>query len=75
MVNYYYNFAIIDRASKMCIEVRTSTQDDSNSSDDVELYVLVPTYSEEYLMKYYDEATGKWYYDSDMTSEWIPPEE
>lgn len=71
-VNYAYNFAIIDRATTMCIEVRTSTRDESGSSDDVELYVLVPTYNEEYLLKYYNEADGKFYYDPEFTQEFIP---
>lgn len=73
-VNYYYNFAVIDRASKMCIEIRTSTIDWTDASNDVELYVQIPVYSDDYAMKYYDETTGKWYYDAAMTNEWIPPE-
>lgn len=74
LYRYYYNFAIIDRASKMCIEIRTGTTDQSSDSDDIELYIRVPTYSDDYLMKYYDESTEKWYYDAEMTNEWIPPE-
>lgn len=74
-INYHYNWAIIDRASGMCMEVRTSTNDYSGDSNEYELYVAVPTYTEEYLMKYYDEATGKWYHDAEMTNEWIPPQE
>lgn len=72
-VNYAYNFAIIDRASTMCVEVRSSTRDESGSSTDTELYVLVPVYDEEYLFKYYNEADGKFYYDPEYTQEYISP--
>lgn len=72
-MRYYYNYAIIDRASKMCIEIRTATNNQDNASTATELYVCVPTYSDDYLMKYYDETTGKWYYDAAMTNEWTPP--
>ena len=72
MLNYYYNYAIIDRESGLCLEVRTATNDQSGESNEYELYVSIPTYTEDYLMKYYDESTGKWYYDAAMTNEWIP---
>lgn len=74
-MNYYYNYAIVDRASMMCLEVRGSTNDQSGESNEYELYVSIPVYNEEYILKYYDEETGKWYYDAAMTNEWIPPEE
>lgn len=65
-----YNYAIVDRTTKMCIEVRTSSA--PNISSDTELYIEIPTYNDAYLLKYYDESTGKWYYDSAMNNEWIP---
>lgn len=71
-MNYAYNFASIDLATNMCIEVFTDTRDVSGTEPEGELYVAIPTYSEEYLLKYYDVSTGKWYYDSAMTNEWIP---
>lgn len=65
-----YNYAIVDRATKMCIEVRTSSIE--MHSTETELFVSIPTYNDEYGFKYYDETTGKWYYDDAMTNEWIP---
>lgn len=71
MLNYYYNFASIDIATNMCIEVMTDTQDLTGSAPEGEVYVAIPVYSEEYLLKYYDFDTGKWYYDAEMTQEFI----
>ena len=71
-MNYYYNVAIIDRASTMCVEVRSSTNDQSGSSTEIELYVPIPEYNEEYLFKYYNEADGKFYWDPEFTQEYIP---
>ena len=65
-----YNYAIVDRATKMCIEVRTSSAELSSNSE--ELLVSISSYNDEYIMKYYDETTGKWYHDSAMTNEWVP---
>ena len=75
MLNYAYNYASIDIATKMCIQVITDTNDLSNSVPAGEMYIPIPEYSEEYLLKYYDESTGKWYYDAEMTNEWTPPTE
>ena len=74
MLNYYYNFASIETATNMCIQVITDTQDLTGSEPEGEVYVPITTYSEDYLCKYYDFNTGKWYYDEDMVNEWIPPE-
>lgn len=75
-MRYYYNYAVIDRESKMCIEVRTSTTaGEENDSNDVYLIVRIATYDNSYIMKYYDESTGKWYTDAAMTIEWAPPTE
>lgn len=70
-INYYYNFALIDRATNMCMEVRTCTDDESESSNENTLYVPIPEYSEEYLLKYYNEADGKFYYDAEFTQEFV----
>ena len=71
-VNYYYNYAIVDRATMMCVEVRTSTLDQSDMSDEYEIYVTIPEYNEEYICKYYNEANGKFHYDPEFTQEFIP---
>jgi hypothetical protein len=72
MVNYYYNFALVDRETMICMEVRSTTDDESGCSDEYTLYVVIPEYNEEYIFKYYNEATGKFYYDAEMTEEFIP---
>lgn len=72
-VKYAYNYAIIWREDNMCIEVRTCTDNEDNASNDTYLFVRIPTENYSYLMKYYDEATGKWYLDAAMTQEWMPP--
>ena len=55
----------------MCMEVRTCTDDESESSNENTLYVPIPEYSEEYLLKYYNEADGKFYYDAEFTQEFV----
>lgn len=72
---YAYNYAIIDRETKMCIEVRSTTSSADDVVDPEHIYVRIPKTNDEYFFKYYDEATGKWYYDDAMTQEWFPPTE
>jgi hypothetical protein len=72
MTNYQYNYAIIERTSKMCMEVRTSSHDQSDSSNDEWIFVTIESYNEEYLFKYYNEADGKFYWDDAFTQEFIP---
>lgn len=75
-MRYYYNYAVIYRSTKLCIEVRTSTTaGEENDSNDVYLIIRIPTYDDSYVFKYYDETTGKWYTDAAMTNEWTPPTE
>ena len=70
-IEYYdYNFAEIDPTDNMCIGILTTT----SPNQDPEIYVPIATYDDEYVEKYYDWGTGKWYYDQEMSSEWIPPE-
>lgn len=63
-VNYAYNYAIIDEATRMCIEVRSSslelTEDDT--------LIAIPVYDEEYCFKYY--IDGNWYEDAEGTIPW-----
>lgn len=72
---YYYCYAVIYRPLHMCNEVRSTTSSEDDSSNETYLFIRIPSYNEDYIMKYYDEATGKWYLDSEMTEEWIPPVE
>ena len=64
---YAYNYALIDETG-YCYEVRST----SRNCDGEEGYIAIPTDSYDYLEKYYNVADGKWYYDSEFTTEWIP---
>lgn len=65
---YQYIYAVIDpELGDMCIGV----QDTTVESDDPD-HILIPYDNGEYLMKYYNRADGKWYYDAEFTNEWIP---
>ena len=64
---YAYNYAIIDETG-MCVEVQTTTRDCTGYDG----YIAIPEYNEEYIMKYYNTADGKWYEDAEFTIEWIP---
>lgn len=69
-LNYYYNYAEIDPDTNMCIGIQTT----SLNCDGEANLVRIATYIDDYVEKYYDWNTGKWYYDAEMTDEWIPPE-
>ena len=62
-VNYAYNYALIDPATNMCIEVVTRTYESSQEN-----LVEIPVYDENYLMKYY--INGNWYEDAAGTIPW-----
>lgn len=62
-MNYAYNYAYIDPATNMCIEVCSKTvQDDSPN------LVEIPVNDPEYLCKYY--INGNWYEDAAGTIPW-----
>lgn len=63
----YYYARILENG--MCIEVI----DDTVYIDEPD-HIIIPVWSEDYLLKYYNRADGKWYYDAEMTNEWTPPE-
>lgn len=66
---YAYNYAHIDE-DNMCDEVVTRTKEiDTVANPD---WIVIPTYNEEYIMKYYNRENGKWYVDAAFTTEWIP---
>jgi hypothetical protein len=69
---YAYHYAEIDPTDNMCVGIITTSVPDVDEQTDI--YVAIVTYSDDYLEKYYDWDTGKWYYDEEMTQEWIPPE-
>lgn len=72
-ITYAYNFAEIDNATNMCIGVM-STSDPSTEGPTAAntTYVAIEEYNNDYVFKYYDFDTGKWYYDAEMTQEYIP---
>ena len=63
-MNYAYNFAEIDPATKMCICVDSST----NPEPLDENWVAIPVNDPEYLFKYY--IDGNWYEDAEGTIPW-----
>lgn len=72
-INLAYNFAEIDNATGMCIGVLTTT-DPSTEGPTLSgtTHVAIPEYNNDYVFKYYDFNTGKWFYDAEMTQEYIP---
>ena len=71
--NYAYNFAEIDDATGMCVGVMTTSNPDNEGPTGFgTTYVAIPHDDDEYLFKYYDFNTRKWYYDEEMTQEYIP---
>ena len=68
-LNYAYNYAEIDNATRMCIGVMTSTSDDLAGPTSMDsTYVEIPVYDEEYSFKYY--IDGNWYEDAEGTIPW-----
>lgn len=70
-VNYAYNYAEVDDATRMCIGVLTSTQSDlagPTAPGSGTTYVEIPVYDEEYSFKYY--ISGNWYEDAEGTIPW-----
>ena len=62
-VNYYYNYAIIDLTTGMCVGVRSCTYEVNDPT-----YISIPVYDEEYGFKYY--IDGNWYEDAAGTIPW-----
>lgn len=72
-INYAYNFAEIDNATNMCIGVMTTSDPNEEGPTGYNTtYVAIPVDDDNYMFKYYDFDTGKWYYDAEMTQEYIP---
>ena len=65
--NYAYAYAEIDPSTGMCIGVMTSTSEVENP-----IFIAIPEYNEDYFMKYYNQADGKWYLEDTFTTEWTP---
>lgn len=70
--NYAYAYAEVDNATNMCVGmVDTSDPNMAGPTTVGTTYVMLPEYSDEYFLKYYDFNTGKWYYDAEMIQEFI----
>ena len=69
MRRYQYHYAVIDPSlNDMCMHVQDTTVNcDSNPN-----YIPIEVYDENYLFKYYDRATGKWYIEAEHINEWTP---
>ena len=75
-VNYYYNFAVINPTTHMCVGVRSTTADASGTDN----LIPIPVYDEEYICKYYlcdnhpeftyECTDGSWYKDAQGTTPW-----
>lgn len=64
-LNYAYNFAYIDSATNMCIQVVSTTDPEQG---DIEGWVEIPVNDPEYCLKYY--INGNWYEDAEGTIPW-----
>lgn len=68
-VNYAYNYAEVDDATRMCIGVMTSTNPNlAGPTNAGSTYVEIPVYDEGYVFKYY--INGNWYEDAEGTIPW-----
>ena len=66
---YQYAYAVIDPSlNDMCVRVEDTTYNHSGNPN----YIPINPYNEEYLFKYYDRATGKWYLEAEHINEWTP---
>ena len=71
-LHYEYAFAEIDNATNMCVGVlSTSNPEQGGPTLLGTTYVAIPEYSNEYLLKYYNFETEKFYHDAEMTQEFI----
>lgn len=72
-INYAYCFAEIENATNMCVGVLSTTDPSTEGPTNIgTTYVPIPTDDDNYIFKYYDFNTGKWYEDAEMTQEYIP---
>lgn len=66
---FQFVYAIIDPASDdMCVRVVDTTNDYSANPN----CIPIDTYNEEYICKYYDRTTGKWFLEKEHINEWTP---
>ena len=63
-ITYAYNYAVIDLATNMCIGVQSTSSENLNDPQ----FVEIPVYDENYVFKYY--IDGNWYEDAAGTIPW-----
>ena len=63
-LNYYYNYAEIDLTTGLCLGVYTTTHENTEHDN----WVEIPVYDENYCLKYY--IDGNWYEDAEGTIPW-----
>lgn len=61
-----YWYAIIDE-NNCCVSVRTTTFEVPWDT-----YILIPVLTNDYMGKYYDRESGKWYYEPEFVTEFVP---
>lgn len=63
-LNYAYNYAMIDPETGMCIEFVSTSHEDTETPN----LIQVPVNDPEYMGKYY--INGNWYEDAEGTIPW-----
>ena len=63
-INYAYNYAEIDWSTGLCLGVYTTTYENTENPN----WVEIPVYDQEYCLKYY--INGNWYEDAEGTIPW-----
>lgn len=61
-----YIYAALD-ANDCCVSIMTCTYEVP-----LDNYILIPVFTNDYKGKYYDRATGKWFYEPEFVTEFIP---
>ncbi len=61
-----YLYAVIDE-NNCCVAVRTCTYEVP-----LDTYIPISVFTNDYMGKYYDPATEKWYYEAELITEFIP---
>lgn len=61
-----YWYAVIN-AENRCVSVRTTSYEVP-----LDTYILIPVLTDDYMGKYYDRASGKWFYEPEFVTEFTP---
>ena len=74
MLNYDYAYAEVDTTTNMCVGLVDTTDPNMGGTSGAGgvIYVPIPEYNGDYLLKYYNFDTDKWYLESTFETEWSP---